>query len=60
MAAKLVQASKDKSYDAQLAALNLTMLETRRTRGDLIESFKILKCIDNIAADMFFYIEEYT
>ena len=53
-ATKLVPALNDKSYEERLVALNLTTLETRRIRGDLIETFKILKGTDNIAANMFF------
>ena len=53
-ATKLVPALKDKPYEERLVALNLTTLETRRIRGDLIEAFKILKGIDNIAVERFF------
>ena len=53
-ATKLVPALKDKPYEERLVALNLTTLETRRIRGDLIETFKILKGIDNIAVKRFF------
>ena len=36
------------SYEEKLKKLNLTTLETRRLRGDLIEMFKIIKGFDNI------------
>ena len=57
-ATKIVPALKDKSYEERLAALCLTTLETRRIGGDLIEIFKILKGIDNIAVDKFFFYNE--
>ena len=34
--------------------MNLTTLETRRLRGDLIEVFKIFKGFDNLDSSMFF------
>ena len=39
---------KDKSYEERLRCLNLTTLDTRRLRGDLIEVFKILKGFENV------------
>lgn len=39
---KLPQELKDLSYLERLAQLNLTTLKSRRTRGDLVETFKIL------------------
>ncbi len=40
-ATKLVPCLKNLSYQERLAKLNLTTLEERRTRGDLIQFFKI-------------------
>ena len=37
------------SYDERLARMNLTSLEIRRVRGDLIQLFKVIKEIDSIA-----------
>ena len=47
-ATKLISDLKDKSYENRLRILNLTTLETRRLRGDLIEVFKIFKGFDNL------------
>jgi hypothetical protein len=48
----------DKSYDDRLKALKLTTLEIRRTEGDLIEVFKILKDFDQIDSGRFFEVVE--
>ena len=42
-ATKVISDLKDKGYENRLRFLNLTTLETRRLRGDLIEVFKIFK-----------------
>ena len=42
------------SYSERLKRLNITTLETRRLRGDLIQVFKIFKGYDNIQhSDLF-------
>ena len=53
-ATKLISDLKDKSYENRLRILNLTTLETRRLRGDLIEVFKIFKGFDNLDPTVFF------
>ena len=53
-ATKLISDVKDKSYENRLRILNLTTLETRRLRGDLIEVFKIFKGFDNLDPTVFF------
>ena len=45
---------KDKSYEERLIFLDLTTLETRRLRGDLIEVFKIFKGYDDLQPSKFF------
>ena len=45
---------KDKSYEERLIFLELTTLETRRLRGDLIEVFKIFKGYDDLQPSKFF------
>jgi len=47
-ATKLIFELKDKTYEERLILLNLTTMETRRIRGDLIEVFKIFKGFDEI------------
>ena len=53
-ATKLVPNLKHKTYEERLLHLNLTTLETRRLRGDLIEVFKIFKGFENVDSSKFF------
>lgn len=53
-ATKLIFELKDKTYEERLLLLNLTTMETRRIRGDLIEVFKIFKGFDDIDYSKFF------
>ena len=41
-ATRMIPSLRSLSYEQRLAALNLTTLEVRRLRGDLIEVFKII------------------
>ena len=41
-------------YEERLARLNLYKLERRRSRGDMIETFKIIKGLENINSEQFF------
>jgi len=52
-ATKLIPTLKDRPYETRLKSLNLTTLETRRIRGDLIEVFKIFKGFDDIDSSIF-------
>ena len=47
-ATKLIPSIRSQSYEERLKKLDLFSLRDRRTRGDLIETFKILKKIDKI------------
>jgi hypothetical protein len=47
-ASKIPQSMKGKNYEERCAAWNITSLETRRTRGDLIQKFKFENSIDEI------------
>ena len=53
-ATKMIQGLEDKSYYDGLRALNLTTLETKRNRRDLMKTFKILRGYDGLAEDFFF------
>ena len=56
---KMVFGLEKLSYEEKLKKLNLTTLETRRLRGDLIEMFKIIKGFDNINYKIFFSVVRY-
>src|SRR5664279_712182 len=53
-ATKLIKGYNCKTYEERLALLDMTTMETRRTRGDLIEVFKIVKGFDKIEYTLFF------
>ena len=53
-ATKMIPSLRNKPYFERLRALNLPTLETRRLRGDLIETFKIIKGFDNVHVSNFF------
>ena len=53
-ATKLISDLEDKSHENRLRVLNLTTLESRRIRGDLIEVYKIFKGFDNLDPTVFF------
>lgn len=53
-ATKLVAGLRNLSYEQRLERLNLTTLEERRRRGDLIETFKLLKGKESIGYQQFF------
>ncbi|XP_076068436.1 uncharacterized protein LOC143040877 [Oratosquilla oratoria] len=55
-ATKLVPELSDLSYEVRLERLGLTTLEERRSRGDMIEVYKILNHYENIDADQFFKV----
>ena len=53
-ATRLVPELRGMSYEERLRELNLTSLEDRRVRGDMITTFKILKGIDRVDKDSLF------
>ena len=53
-ATRLVPSLRDLPYEVRLERLNLPSLEDRRMRGDMIETFKILKGYNRIDAGKFF------
>jgi hypothetical protein len=55
-ATKLIENFHSLSYEQRLARLNLTTLETRRIRGDLIQLFKMMKGFDDIDYNEFFIV----
>ena len=42
------------SYEEKLVALKMQSLQDRRVRGDMLQTFKLLKGIDNVNANTFF------
>ena len=46
----------DLTYEQKLRRFNITTLETRRLRSDLIEVFKIVKGVDNVDFRNFFHL----
>ena len=53
-ATKLIPELRELSYPDRLRRLNLTTLEYRRQRTDIIQVFRIFKKIDRIPYDQFF------
>jgi len=57
-ATKMVLGLKSLPYEERLDRLGLTTLEQRRRRGDLIETFKIMKSIEKIDYRNFFQLAD--
>jgi hypothetical protein len=53
-ATRMIVKDENKTYEERLQILNWTTLETRRLRGDLIQTFKILKGLDKVDSSMYF------
>jgi ribonucleases P/MRP protein subunit RPP40 len=53
-ATRMIDNFQKLSYEERLSKLKLTTLETRRLRGDLIETFKIFKGFTDVNKDNFF------
>ena len=56
-ATKLVQGLKYKQYEDKLKLFGITSLQKRRTRGDLIQVFRIVKCFDTVDFGAFFELD---
>ena len=57
-ATKMIEGFGKLIYDERLRRTGLTMLEERRIRGDLIETFKMIKGISKVDYTKFFSISE--
>ena len=53
----MVDGLKHRSYHERLHVLNVTTLEARRARGDLIETFKLLKGKEDVDFNKFFQLQ---
>lgn len=53
-ATKMIKGMGNKTYEDRLKLLQMTTLETRRVRGDLIEVFKIIKGFEQVDKIKFF------
>ena len=49
LATRMISGQRGKSYGQRLQGLELFSLQRRRLRGDLIETFKIMKGLSGIA-----------
>jgi hypothetical protein len=57
-ATKMIEGCRDLSYTERLAITGLTTLEDRRSRGDLIEVFKMIKGFSRLDYKAFFTLDE--
>jgi hypothetical protein len=57
-ATKVIEGFGKLSYEERLRRTGLTTLEERRTRGDLIETFKTVKGLSDVKATKFFNLSE--
>ena len=55
-ATRLVPQLRDIPYDDRLKAMNLTTLEESRSRGDAIETYKLLNGLENVNHNQFFKV----
>ena len=56
-ATKMILGYKHYCYEDRLALCQLSTLEGRRLRGDLIQAFKLLKGLDQINYNKFFVLD---
>ncbi len=59
-ATRLVNSLKNLSYEQRMKELGLPSLEYRRTRADMVQTFKILQDIDHVVKDKLFTMSTYT
>ena len=57
-AVNIIPELRDLSYESRLIECDLTILETRRLRGDKIEMQKIVNDYEDIDRNMFFKLEK--
>ena len=57
-ATKIIPELRVLSYESRLLQCGLTILETRRLRGDQIEVFKIVNGYEDVGRNMFFKLKE--
>ena len=53
-AVNMVAGLKSKNYADKLKEVGLTSLEERRSRGDMLQTFRIINGIDNVEAETWF------
>ena len=59
-ATKLVPNIQHLPYEERLLKLKLTTLEKRRERGDLLQTYRIMKQIDKTKPEKYFQLVDYT
>ena len=59
-ATKLVPNIQHLPYEERLLKLKLTTLEKRRERGDLLQTYRIMKQIDKTKPEKYFQLVNYT
>ena len=57
---RLIPELKDLPYEERCKRLGLTTLETRRLRGDMIETYKILYGYENVQSETYFELTDLT
>jgi len=59
-ATRMISECRGQDYESRLARVGLITLEDRRSRGDLIEVFKIIKGVDKVDYRNFFELANYS
>ncbi len=58
-ATKIIPELRNKPYEEMLQILCVYSMEYRRERGDMIQTYKILQCIDSIESNTVFTLAQY-